>query len=57
MSNLTEQQLADELQTASNIEKIRKAVNRVSRQRELEEDGAAKEDELNFDNLDYLEAF
>ena len=57
MSNPTEQQLADELQTASNIEKIRKAVNKVSRQRELEEDGAAKEDELNFDNLDYLEAF
>ena len=57
MSNLTEQQLADELQAASNIEKIRRAVNKVNRQRELGEDGAAKEDELNFDNLDYLEAF
>ena len=46
--SINEQQLAEELQTAHNIEKIRRAVEKVTRQREVE-----NRNTLDFDNLSY----
>lgn len=45
---MKESQLAEELQAASNIDKIAKAVAKVKRQREVE-----NSNELNFDSLGY----
>ena len=45
---MTEQRLAEELQAASNIDKIARAVAKVNKQREVE-----NSNELDFDSLGY----
>lgn len=47
-----EQQLADNLQRESNIDKIRKAVEKVNAEREVENSS-----ELNFDNNNFGDAW
>ena len=47
---MTEQLYAQELQRESNIDKIKKAVIKVSKQRKVE-----CSDELNFDEVSYLD--
>lgn len=48
---MKEQKLADELQRESNIDKIRRAVKKVSKQKLIEN---GTDDELDFDSLGYL---
>lgn len=45
---MTEQKYAEELKQASNIDKIKRAVEKVNRQREVESSG-----ELDFEHLSY----
>jgi|GEM_PF-6334587 len=49
---MDEHQLAEQLQQKSNLEKIKLAVEKVNRQKKIENSGDDTE-ELNFDNLSY----